>query len=229
MSSECLMHEAGHSKPVLWDNLERYGVPAILIPTCASSSLTFRMVYSAYKLNKQDDNIQPWPTPFPIWNQSVIPCLVLSAASWPAYRLLRRQVKWSGIPISLRIFKFVVIHTIKCFSIVSEAEVDVFLELRCFFYDPMDVGNLTSGSSTLSKSNLNICSWFSYCWDIAWRILIVTLLDVKYGQLCNSLNILWRCPFLGLGWKLTISSPAANAEFSKFAGIWVQHFNSIIF
>ena len=104
-----------------------------------------------------------------------------------------------------------------------------FLEFACFFDDPMDVGNLTSGSSTFSKSNLNICSWFSYCWDIAWRILIVTLLDVKYGQLCNSLNILWRCPFLGLGWKLTISSPAANAEFSKFAGIWVQHFNSIIF
>ena len=53
-------------------------------------------MYSAYKLNKQGDNIQPWPTPFPIWNQSVIPCPVLTVASWPAYRFLKRQVRWSG-------------------------------------------------------------------------------------------------------------------------------------
>ena len=46
-----------------------------LIPACASSSLAFHMMYSAYKLNKQGDNIQPWHTPFPIWNQSVVPCL----------------------------------------------------------------------------------------------------------------------------------------------------------
>ena len=77
---------------------------AILIPACASSSLAFHMMYSAYKLNKQGDNIQPWCTPFLIWNQSVVPCLVLTVASWPAYRFLRRQVRWSGIPISLRIF-----------------------------------------------------------------------------------------------------------------------------
>ena len=59
---------------------------------------------SAYKLNKQVDSIQLWHTPFPIWNQSVVPCLVLTVASWPAYRFLRRQVKWSGVPICLRIF-----------------------------------------------------------------------------------------------------------------------------
>ena len=58
----------------------------------------------AYKLNKQGDNIQPWHTPFPIWNQSVVPCPVLTFASWPAYRFLRRQVRWSDIPISWRIF-----------------------------------------------------------------------------------------------------------------------------
>jgi len=78
--------------------------PAILIPACASSSPVFLMMYSAYKLNKQGDNIQPWHTPFPIWNQFVVPCPVLTAASWSAYRFLRRQVRWSGIPISLRIF-----------------------------------------------------------------------------------------------------------------------------
>ena len=59
---------------------------SILIPACASSSPAFLMMYSAYKLNKQGDNIQPWRTPFPVWNQSVVPCPVLSIASWPAYR-----------------------------------------------------------------------------------------------------------------------------------------------
>ena len=78
-------------------------LPAILIPACASSSPVFHMMYSAYKLNKQGDNKQPWHIPFPIWNQSIVPCLVLTVASWPAYRFLRRQVWWSGIPISWRI------------------------------------------------------------------------------------------------------------------------------
>ena len=50
--------------------------------------------------------------------------------------------------------QFVVIHTIKSFSIVNEAEADVMLEFSCFFCDPMDIGNLISGSSALSKSNL---------------------------------------------------------------------------
>ena len=77
---------------------------AILIPVCASSSPVFLMMYSAYKLNKQGDKIQPWHTPFPIWNQSVVPCPVLTVASWPEYRFLNRQVRWSGIPISFRIF-----------------------------------------------------------------------------------------------------------------------------
>ena len=78
-------------------------LPAILIPVCASSSSAFCMKQSAYKLNKQGDNIQPWCTPFPIWNQSVVPCPVLTIASWPAYSFLMRQVTWSGIPISWRI------------------------------------------------------------------------------------------------------------------------------
>ena len=69
--------------------------PAILIPACASSSLAFLIVYSEYKLNKQGDNIQPWCTPFPIWNQSVVPSLVLTVVSWPMYRFLRRLVRWS--------------------------------------------------------------------------------------------------------------------------------------
>jgi len=60
------------------------------------------------------------------------------------------------IPISLRIFQFVVIHTVKGFDVVNKAKVDVFLELSCFFDDPTDVGNLISGSSAFSKTILNI-------------------------------------------------------------------------
>ena len=65
----------------------------ILIPLCASFSPAFCKMSSAYKLNKQGDNIQPWHTPFPIWSQSVVPCPVLTVASWSAYRFLRRQVR----------------------------------------------------------------------------------------------------------------------------------------
>ena len=52
--------------------------------------------------------------------------------------------------------QMIVIHTVKAFGIVSKAEIDVFLELFCFFHDPADVGNLISGSSAFSKSSLNV-------------------------------------------------------------------------
>ena len=95
----------------------------VLIPAYASSSPTFHMMYSVYKLNKQGDNIQPSCTTFQIWNMPIFPCLVLTVASWPAYRFLRRQLRWSGIPISLRIFQFIVIHTVRGFGVVNETEV----------------------------------------------------------------------------------------------------------
>ena len=59
-------------------------LPAILILAYASPSPAFLTMYSAYKLNKQGDIIQPWSTPFPIWNQSVVPYPVLTVASWHA-------------------------------------------------------------------------------------------------------------------------------------------------
>ena len=114
--------------------------PAILIPACASSSPAFHMKYLPYKLNQQGDNIQPWHTPFPIWNQSVVPSPVLTVASWPEYRFLRRQIRWSVIPISWLWSKrldLVVNQTVKDFGIINKAEVDVFLEVSCFFHDPM--------------------------------------------------------------------------------------------
>ena len=62
---------------------------AILIPACASTSPAFCIMFSAYKLNKQGDSVQPWCTPFTIWNQSIVPCLGLTVASWPAHRFLK--------------------------------------------------------------------------------------------------------------------------------------------
>ena len=80
-------------------------------------------------------------------------------------RFLRRQVRWSGISIPLRIFQSVVIHTVKGFSIVNEAKVDVFLEFPCFFNDRMDVGNLISSSSAFSESSM-------YIWKLLVHILL---------------------------------------------------------
>ena len=64
-----------------------------------------------------------------------------------------------------RIFQFAVIYTVRDFSVVIEAEVDVFLEFSCLFYDPMDVGSLISASSAFSKSSLykSGSSQFTYC------------------------------------------------------------------
>ena len=150
-------------------------LPTILVPACTSSSPAFLMMYTVCKLNKQGDNIQPRCTPFPIWNQSVVPSPVLTVASWPAYRFLKRQVRWSYIPISFRIFHSLWWSTervaksrtwlsnwtdwtdiVKGFDIVNKAKIDVFLELSFFLDNPTDVGNLISGSSAFSKTSLNI-------------------------------------------------------------------------
>ena len=60
--------------------------------------------------------------------------------------------------------QFIVIHTVKGFSIVNKAEIDVFLELSCFFDDPVDVGNLIPGSSAFSKTSLNIWKFSVHVW-----------------------------------------------------------------
>ena len=155
-----------HFLPWEWCHLHIWGYWyfswEILIPVCASSSWAFLMMYSAYELSNQGDNLQPWHTPFLIWNQSAVPCSVLAIASWPAYRFLRRQIRWSGIPVSVGFPQFVVIHTVKGFCKVNEAEVGVFLPFSCFFYDPEDVGNLISGSSAFSQSSLNIWNFIAY-------------------------------------------------------------------
>ena len=117
--------------------------------------------------------------------------------------------------------QFIGICTVKGFGVVSKAEIDVFLELSCFFDDPADVGNLISGSSAFSKGNLNI-------WKFTVHLLLKPGLENfehyftsiwDECQLCGSLSILWNCLSLGLEWKLIFSSPVATAEFSKVAGI----------
>ena len=134
----------------------------MLIPACASCSLAFHMMYAAYKINKQANNMQPWHTPFPTWNHSVVPCLVLTIASWPAYRFLRwqaGQVVWYS-HLFQNFSKFVVIHSVKSFNIGIIA--NVFLKLSCFFDDPTHVGNLISGSSGFSKCSLNTLKFSSH-------------------------------------------------------------------
>ena len=83
------------------------------------------------------------------------------------------------------------IQTVKGISVVNEVEVDFFffffLKLSCFFYDPVDVGNLISGSTAFSKSRLTSCSsWFMHFWSLAWRILSITVL------VCEMSAILWQ-------------------------------------
>ena len=118
------------------------------------------MMYAACKLNKQSDNIQACHTPFPLLKQWFVPCLVLTVDSWPACWFLRRQVRWSGIPISLIFHSLCDPHS--QFSVVSEAGVDVFLEFSCFFCVLANVGNLITASS---KPSL-------YIWKLSVHIFL---------------------------------------------------------
>ena len=139
----------------------------------------FLMMYSAYKLNKHGDNIQPWRISFHIWNQSVVPRPILTVVSWPAHRFLKRQVR-SGIPVSWRIFQFVVIHTVKGFGILCKAEINVFLELSCFFDTLTDVVNLISDSSSFSKTSLNI-----------WKFMVHILLKLGLENFEHYFTSMW--------------------------------------
>ena len=98
--------------------------------------------------------------------------------------------------------QFLVIHTVKGFGIVNKAEIDVFLELSCFFHDPADVGNWsliplpflkpawTSGSSR-----------FTCCWSLAWRILSITLLACEMSAIVQRFEHSLALPFFGIGMK----------------------------
>ena len=156
----------------------------ILIPARKSSSLAFRIMYSAYKLNKQGDIIQSWHAPFPILIQSAVSysnccflaCIQVSQETG--------KVGWYSHPFK-NFPQFVVIHTVKSFSIVNEA--DVLLEFSCFLYSPVYVGNLISGSSALPKSSL-------YIWKFSIHVLSKPRLkDFEHdlASNCEMSTIVW--------------------------------------
>ena len=74
------------------------------------------------------------------------------------------------------------IHTVKGFSVVNEAEVDIFLELPCFLYDPMNIRNLISLLPLWNTACTSRSSWFTYCWSLAWRILSITLVACEMSS-----------------------------------------------
>ena len=126
--------------------------------------------------------------------------------------------------------QFVVIHTVKGFSVVNEAKIDVFLELSCFFDDPADVGNLISGSSSFSKSSLNI-----------WKFMVHVLLkpglenfDHYFASVWDECNcvVLWTFFDIALFWDWNENWPFPALwpllSFPDLLAYWVQHFHSII-
>ena len=96
--------------------------------------------------------------------------------------------------------QFVVIHTVKGFSVVHEA--DVFLQFSCFFYDPRDVGNLIYGSPVFSKISLNIWKFSGHVLvRLAWRILSITLLACEMRATVQKLEHSLALSFFGTGMK----------------------------
>ena len=128
--------------------------------------------------------------------------------------------------------QFVVMYTIKGFSIVNEAEVDVFLKFSCFFYSPTDAGSLNSGSSAFSKSSL-------YIWKFSVHILLKpSLKDFEhyFASMWNESSncaVVWA--FFGIAllwdwnenWPFPVLRPLLS--FPNLLAYWVQYFNSIIF
>ena len=154
-----------------------------------------------------------------------------SVASWPAYGFLRSQVRWSGTLISWRIFQFVVIHTVKGFGVVNEAEVDVFLKFPCFLCDPVDAGNLISGSSAFSKPNL-------YIWKFSVHILLKPSLKDFEHYLASMRNecdcvVVWTFFGPAFLWDWNENWPFPDLwpllSFPHLLACWVQHFHSIVF
>ena len=143
-------------------------LPPILIPAHNSSSPAFLMMCSAYSLNKQGDirqllysflNLEPINCSIQGSKYCFLTCIQFSQETvwmiWYAHL-------FKNFP------QFVMIHTVKGFSVANETEVDVFLEFPCFLYDPENVGNLISGCSSFSKPSLNF-----------WKFLVCIMLKPR--------------------------------------------------
>ena len=114
-------------------------------------------------------------------------------------------------------------HRVKRFSIVNEAEVDYFLELSCFFYDPADVGTMISGSSSFSKSSVYIWKFSVHVHlKPSLKILSITLLAYEMSAVVWNFKLSLALSIFGIEIKTTWPFPVlwnSIAEFSKFAGI----------
>ena len=127
--------------------------------------------------------------------------------------------------------QFIVIHTVKGFGVVNKTEIDVFLELSCFFDDPLYVGNLISGSSAFSKTSLNT-------WKFTVHVLLKPGLEnfehyfTSMWDECNC-AVVWaffRITFLwdwNENWPFPVLWPLLS--FPNLLAYWMQHFHSIIF
>ena len=140
------------------------------------------------------------------------------------------QVVWYSHPFQ-NFPQFIVIHTVKGFGIVNKAEIDVFLELSCYFDNPADVGNLISGSSAFLKSSLNI-----------WKFMVHVLLkpglenfEHYFTSVLDECNCVVVWAFFGIAflwdwdenWSFPVLWPLLS--FPYLLAYWVQHFPSIIF
>ena len=127
--------------------------------------------------------------------------------------------------------QYIVIHTVKGFSIVNEAEADVFLELSCFFDDPTDVGNSISGSSAFSKSSLNI---WNFAVHVQWKPGLENF-EHYFTSVWDECNCVVVWAFFGIAflwdWNENRPFPALRPllSFPNLLAYWVQHFHSIIF
>ena len=138
------------------------------------------------------------------------------------------QVVWYSYQFK-NFSQFVVIHTVKGFGIVNKTEIDVFLELSCFFNDPTDVGNLISGSTAFSKSSLNI-------WKFMVHILLKTRLEnfehyfASMWDECNC-AVVWALFGIAFLWNENWPFPVLwpLLSFPNLLPYWVHHFHSIIF
>jgi len=161
---------------------------------------------------------------FPIYLHEVMgpDAMILKLSFKPTFSL---------ISFTLSSFTFTLVHSVKGFGIVNKAQIDVFLELSCFFDDPANVGNLISRSSAFSKTSLNI-------WKFTVHVLLKPDLEnfehyfTSMWDECNCV-VVWT--FFGIAflrdWKENWPFPVLwpLLSFPNLLAYWVQHFYSIIF
>ena len=180
------------------------------------------MMYSPYKLNNQGDNIQPWHTPFPNFDPV---CCSMSSSNFCFLTCIQVSQEAGKVVWYSHLFK-----NFPQFGIVNETEVDVLLEFSCFFYDPVDVGNLISGSSAfLNPACTSGYSGLTYCWS-NWKDF-----EQYFATMWNecSCAVIWTFFDISLIWywnkKWPFPVPWPQPNFQNLLAYWMQYFDSFIF